>query len=385
MQAALGKEEEEFSGLDYNLIDKTKLHVTLEKYKDVARANFEFASQNIKEEEGRKSYIIESLKADINMFIEIQKQVNFICRNKDDLISQLKNIPSVIEQKEKKIQEKILNSKKESSVVNFEQLNQLKAKREEEENSMNEELLKTSYNKLLKTKDDFEICCVSCFTGLILNLKEPGPKDIEKCMRVYPDFFAKAKAVDPKLIDDFVKEVIFSKLVQIFEYFNNPNSVEIMKRYMHLLPFLNWSRAICELVPIFKAASSSKNFGKLECLEKKIGVMKELPMACSDIVSKMNQEMENLNNILKRSLQLKDSLQGTLESVTFYRTEYQEECSKEFKTLMEKNENSLESIIKKNQKSHQLPPEKIKQRDQVKMDSNIRPFAFCGLCSWFKK
>ena len=56
---------------------------------------------------------------------------------------------------------------------------------------MNEELLKASYNKLLKTQDDFEICCVSCLTGLILNVKEPGPKYIEKCMRVYQDFFVK--------------------------------------------------------------------------------------------------------------------------------------------------------------------------------------------------
>ena len=79
------------------------------------------------------------------------------------------------------------------------------------------------------------------------------------------------------------------------------------------------------MIQIHKLISSSQNLGKLVKFENKLGIMKDILPIISNIVIKTDQEITNLNNILKSTMLLKVSIQRNLEDLSFARTEYKEE------------------------------------------------------------
>ena len=181
---------EEFGGFSINQINPKKIHLAFENYKQIATYNFFGIINNLKEEAERRSTFVEFVKGDINLFLDIQNKINEICTIKEKIVDSINSKPTIIESKRRKLLNKgsksLVSGLKENNGSKFEDLHNQRLISEKE---MSEILLKKSYDKLAKMKDEFEIVCVKSFTSLIMNIKDPTPKEIERTMRKYPTFY----------------------------------------------------------------------------------------------------------------------------------------------------------------------------------------------------
>ena len=245
---------------------------------------------------------------------------------------------------------------------------------------MSSELLQTSYSKLKKKKDEFEIACVSTFCGIILNIPEPKPNQIEKVMRVYTEFHSNAKTINPLGLDDDVKKVAMSKLIQIFSYFNNPEFAHLMDNYKHLLPFLNWAQSICELKDLQNETPESPLNAQYKKLKLKLNLLKELPPFESYLIC-VQQEIDSLNELHKKILRTKYDQEKIIELNSSQVSEYQNDSGYEFSRLMANVESEIEVLKNK------TPKEKVEisAQNNLKIELVSKKIGYCGFCSWFNK